>query len=164
MSIGELYHTNLHPAVAIGTGPSFFEWVKNPTPGLVRYGCGVASKYLRLDYYALGDSDHYSHIPPGVPTYATERVLSDPTAPAGLMPFDEHVLPHGGSSGGMAVSLAARNHRVVYLIGFDGFGEGEEVAGFVEKFSDLLEFWQGLGRKFYSLMPSSVFSVEKAKL
>lgn len=161
--IGELYHTNLHPAVAIGTGPSFFEWAKNPTPGLVRYGCGVASKYLRLDYYALGDCEHYKHVPPGVPTYATSSVLDDPKAPKGLMPFDGDVLPHGGSSGGMAVSLAARNHRVVYLIGFDGFEEGIEDR-WKANHAKLLEFWQERGRKFYSLMPATWFNVEKAVL
>ena len=146
-------------ALALGTGPSFYEWIKHPLPAGKRYGCGVSSLYLRLDAYAYGDAIHESHLPtndfhPGVEIHGTDRVWRP-----GLILWDD-AIPHGGSSGGMALSLACATHQRIGVIGFDGHQMPDE---FVARFRDLLRYWQSRGKELVSLMPSSVFDDVLAK-
>lgn len=141
-------------ALAIGTGPSFFAWVRRPLPSGKRYGCGIASRHLDLDVYALGDEVHWNNIPLDKTVYVTQRLRDSHADAQRYLAFPEDDLPHGGSSGGMALSLACRSHDIVGLIGFDGHGLPEE---FVAAFRGLIRYWQSRGKRLISLMPDSVF-------
>lgn len=141
-------------AIAIGTGPSFYEWVRQKLPRGLRYGCGEAAKFIELDRYLLGDVVHLQHVPAGIPVYATRRVIESAPDAGQWLEFPEAELPHAGSSGGMALSLACRDHNVIGLIGFDGFGVDP---AFVEAFRRLILYWQSRGKLLISLMPHSAF-------
>lgn len=205
-------------AIAIGTGPSFYDWIKQTYPfglehpyGVVPgvtptdefeerisklkqpllYGCGVVPNYINgLRHYELGDSIYINNVPdpssefhPGCVTYAGTRNLQDKRTDGGptpaLLPFADLDIPHGESSGGMALSHACLNHNVVGIIGFDGWRSGfkpyaapgetsvdleslkladERHDNFVRKFRHLINYWQNRGRRIISLMPSSVFN------
>lgn len=141
-------------AIAIGTGPSFFAWIRRPLPVGQRYGCGVVTRWIQVDVYALGDIVHIAHAPLDGPVFATRQVRDAVGGESNWREFPEDELPHGGSSGGMALSLACRDHDVVGLIGFDGFGMNAE---FQACFRELLRFWQSRGKRLVSLMPASAF-------
>lgn len=179
-------------AIAIGTGPSFYDWIKEPvltyystkdgtdtkpkswSPKL--YGCGVSPLYINnLSYYLYGDSTHVNNIPdpdsqfhPGCITYAGTRNLNDKRTDGAntprLLPYADLDLPHGESSGGMALSLACLHSNVVGLIGFDGHRDGfvgtsdEDYSNFLFKTRQLINYWQNRGRRLVSLMPDSVFN------
>ncbi len=140
-------------AIVLGTGPSFFAAIRRPFPHAKRYGCGIASQHVELDVYALGDEVHGNHVPLGTTVYITQR-LRDAHPEATYLAYPEDELPHGGSSGGMALSLACREHDVVGLIGFDGHGMPDD---FVASFRALLAWWKTRGKRLVSLMPDSVF-------
>ena len=109
-------------AIAIGTGPSFYEWLKTPPPeGVKLYGSGVSSRHIKLDVYAIGDTCHIPNIPKDAVVYGTDTMLrySDKILPYG------HTYPHGGSSGGMAISLACLYHDRIGIVGCDD-GSGKE--------------------------------------
>jgi hypothetical protein len=141
-------------AIAIGTGPSFFDWIRSPLPEGKRYGCGVVPQFLDVDVYALGDVVHCRHAPPDRPVYATRRIIDSVGDPERFLLYPEDDLPHGGSSGGMALSLACRSHAVVGLIGFDGFDIDD---GFITAFRELICYWKNRGKRLISLMPQSAF-------
>lgn len=141
-------------AIVIGTGPSFCAWVRQPLPAGLRYGCGAATRWVEVDVYALGDVVHIGNVPPCVPVYATRKVRDAISTLNDWLAFPEDELPHGGSSGGMALSLACRNHQTIGLVGFDGFGLDTE---FQANFRRLLRYWQSRGRRLVSLMPASAF-------
>lgn len=136
-------------AIAIGTGPSFYPWLRSEIPNVPKYGAGASGKCLRLDAYCIGDLMHERHMQLGVTTYASATVF-------GLLPqedwihlYDQFGNSHGGSSGGMALSMACVFHRRVALIGFDGGMSGNADGNF----HTLLSEWKDKGRTFVSLMP-----------
>lgn len=178
-------------AIAMGSGPSFYEWAASyesnpltyPSPreqGRVisptLYGSGVTSLHINgIMYYGLGDIIHIDHVPdgratdphhPGCTTYAGTRNLQDKkshgeyTPP--LLPYADLDIPHGESSGGMAISMACLHHDVVGIIGFDGhrepFPSDEAYWDFVRKTRTLINYWQNRGRRIVSLMSDSVFN------
>ena len=168
-------------AIAIGTGPSFYEWIKTPMIEYRRsepsgqdiifqpklYGCGIVPLYVNnLFAYGYGDVTHVDHIPdpnapfhPGCLNYSGTRNLQDKP---GLLPYTDLDLPHGNSSGGMALSMACLHHDVVGIIGFDGYPSGflsyQANQDFVNDFRYLINYWQNRGRRIISLMPKSVFN------
>ena len=146
-------------AIAIGSGPSFFEWVRGELPAGRRYGAGVVSQYLALDVCCIGDLVHRPRLQIGTLTYASRRVFEALDRADWLLCYDTLGLPHGGSSGGMCVSLAALFHQRIGLVGFDGLDESEsaENARWNADFRRLLTDWQSRGRTFVSLMPTSRF-------
>lgn len=149
--------------LAIGTGPSFHKWRKNPTVGMKRYGCGIASQFVPLDVYTVGDTGHYADVPQTIPVYGSKAIITEGKCPCpreNLREFNNDI-PHGGSCGGMAVSVACMFHSRVFLVGFDGHDVKDQVENFIPQFSDLLEFWRLRGRELYSLMDSTVFKLEK---
>lgn len=140
------------------------------------YGCGVTPLYINnIRYYGYGDIVHIRNVPdgrlsdphhPGCITYAGTRNLED-KKPHGeytppLLKYSDLDLPHGESSGGMAISMACLHHDVVGIIGFDGnrdgFGSDEVYENFVIKTRTLINYWQNRGRRIISLMPNSVFN------
>lgn len=141
-------------AIAIGTGPSFYDWVRRPLPRGMRYGCGAAARFIDVDHYLLGDAVHREHVPVDKPVYVTRRVIDQWPEASRYLVFPEAELPHGGSSGGMALSLACRDHAVIGLIGFDGFRVDET---FVEGFRRLIIYWNDRGKRLVSLMERSAF-------
>jgi hypothetical protein len=173
-------------AIAFGTGPSFYEYIKQPHnykhnhPEFGEwhtrlYGCGVVPNYINnLTAYGYGDTDHINNIPdpdgphhPGCKTFAGTRNLKDfetygkNLKPIPLLPYANLDLPHGESSGGMALSLACLHHNVVGIVGFDGNPDAfppTVYTNFVEKFRHLINYWQNRGRRIVSLMPNSVFN------
>jgi hypothetical protein len=106
-------------AIAIGTGPSFYEWLKTPPPeGVKFYGSGVSSRYIKLDVYAIGDPCHIPNIPKyDAVIYVTDWMLSHSDK---TFPYDGDTYPHGGSSGGMAISLACLYNDRIGIVGYDG--------------------------------------------
>jgi hypothetical protein len=140
-------------SIVLGTGPSFFDAIRRPLPPGKRYGCGIASRHVELDVYALGDEVHWNHAPLGTTVYITQRVR-DGHPESAYLAYPEDELPHGGSSGGMALSLACRDHDVVGLIGFDSQGMPDE---FVAAFRALLTWWKARGKRMVSLMPACAF-------
>lgn len=136
-------------ALCIGTGPSFFRWVeKGNFPSIPKYGCSIVPWYCKVDTYAYGDEEHLADVPvDGTRIVSTDRVWK-----SGHDHFDMR-FPHGGSSGGMAITMACRGHRDVGLIGYDG-GLPEPFESDIRK---LLQWWIYRGRRFYSLMESSTF-------
>lgn len=187
-------------AIAIGTGPSFYEWIKTPiiqyelpaftsddpspqeAPQLYEprlFGCGVVPNYINgLDTYCYGDLTHLRNIPdpdgefhPGVKIYSGGRNINDlkdadrtqfkTTIP--MLDFGELDIPHGNSSGGMAVSCACLRYNVVGLVGFDGhfakeFSSKEGYDDFVWRFRFIINYWQNRGRRLISLMTDSIFN------
>lgn len=141
-------------AIVFGTGPSFYQAICGPLPLSKRYGCGIVPEFLDVDVYALGDVIHLKHVPPDTPVYATRRIREAVPDARRFLSYPEDELPHGGSSGGMALSLACQAHDVVGLVGFDGYGMNDE---FVIRFRDVIRFWQARGKRLVSLMPASVF-------
>lgn len=138
-----------YDAIAIGTGPSFYPWLRSEIPDVPKIGAGASGKCLKLDAYCIGDVTHRRHMQIGTPTYATGTIF-------GLLPqedwiylYDQFNVSHKGSSGGMAVSIACLFHRRVALIGFDGGMSGNADGNF----HTLLSEWKDKGRKFVSLMP-----------
>lgn len=146
-------------AIAIGSGPSFFDWVRGELPAGRRYGAGIVSRYMALNVYCIGDIAHLPHLQLGTLTYATRRVFDALERSEWLLCYDTLELAHGGSSGGMAVALACLFHRRIGLIGFDGLDENESADNrqWNEDFRRLLTHWQARGRTFVSLMPESKF-------
>lgn len=141
-------------AIVLGTGPSFLNAIRSPIPSGTRYGCGVVPLFLDVDVYALGDVVHLDHVPSDRPVYATQRVRDAVADPGRFLAYPEDELPHGGSSGGMALSLACRSHGVIGLIGFDGHGKDD---AFITGFQELIRYWQIRGKRLMSLMPDSMF-------
>lgn len=143
--------------IAIGTGPSFYEWIKRPlTPG-VRYGCGVASQYISLDVYCINSTDHKGNVPRnGETIFATERTLDCirpiPGRPVTVFPWPK-ALPIAQQVGGMAVHFAAINHHRIGLVGFCKPIE----PGIDDEFRAILHYWKAKGRVFVSLMKESAF-------
>jgi len=145
-------------AIAIGTGPSFYEWLNTPRPENVKfYGSGVSSKYIKLDVYTIGDSCHIQNIPRyEAVTYGTHMMLSHSDK---MLPYDGDTYPHGGSSGGMAISLACLHHDRIGLVGYDGpCGILDLDMKWIKNTIDVLEFWIDRGKKIVSLMPHSCFN------
>lgn len=145
-------------AIAIGTGPSFYDWIRLPRdPTIKLVGCGRCTLYVNnLDYYVYADSIHEPHLPqphfhPTVEVWAHSR-RHIPNL--GWNKWDGEI-PHGGTSGGMAISLACLKFQNVGLIGFDGYGLPNE---FVIGMNDLLCYWQKRGKTLYTLMPNSMFN------
>lgn len=169
-------------AIAFGTGPSFFRFVDDCLldqyltrfeGGPSLYGCGKVPLYINgLRYYGYGDVIHCDNVPDGRPsdphhpgciTYAGTRNLGDGRSNGGymppLLPYADLDLPHGNSSGGMAISMACLHHDIVGIVGFDGdrasFGSDEAHENFVNDFRKLINYWTNRGRRIVSLMPSS---------
>lgn len=138
-------------AIAIGTGPSFYRWIDEleSPPACVRYGCGVASKFIDLDVYCINSGVHRGNIPAGVPTFSRMRTMD--YVPGGFLWPESW--PIASQVGGMCVQLAALNHLRVGLIGFDGPIE-PRIDG---EFREILRFWIKKGRVFTSLMERSAF-------
>lgn len=162
-------------AIAIGTGPSFYKWKDTeeqiPRPKL--FGCGVASIYVNaLDFYAYGDSYHCKCLPkkpwhPNCIVYGSTHELVEQARGQGNIAeyFDVSILPHGCSSGGMAVSLACSMYDVVGIVGYDGFQKDFKIDDktyreFVSKFKDLIKHWKDRGKTIVSLMEESIFNSE----
>lgn len=161
------------PSITDSANPNCFvpagtEW----SPSL--YGCGVVPNYINgLRYYCYGDLVHCDNVPDGRPTdpfhpgcitYTGDRNMRDGRSKGGYMPpmlrYSDLDIPHGESSGGMALSLAALHHNIIGLVGFDGdtksFKDKAVYKNFVFKFRVLLNYWQNRGRRFINLMPPGV--------
>lgn len=140
-------------AVVMGVGPGIREFLKHPLPLGVKYGCSYLPSLIKLDVYCIGDAVHEFDLP----TDDTEIVCSYPIDRQGYTEFG--TLPHGGSSGGMAISMACARHKIIGLAGFDGqFAEDDDDAiPFISKTTRLLQFWLNRGRRIISLMPKSPF-------
>lgn len=135
--------------IAIGAGPSFFEWVKRPlTPG-VRYGCGVVPHYCSCDVYCINSTLHKGNVPADATVFATMRT-HDRIPGAFLWPESIDI---ASQCGGMAVHLAAAHHHRVGLVGFCSQIEPSIDA----RFREILRFWREKGRVFVSLMRESCF-------
>lgn len=138
-------------AVVIGTGPSFYEWIKWPIVPAMRYGCGVCTAYIPVDVYCLnsGERRGYARLPDTTTVFAMDR-CRDLIPGSWLYPQE---VPRAEQSGGMAVWLAAMNHRRIGLVGFC-----EPISPDVDaKFRAILEHWRERGREFVSLMKASAF-------
>lgn len=176
-------------AIAIGAGPSLYnDFLNRPVisyvladgtiyePRLI--GCGVVPLYVHnLWAYCYGDLTHLKNIPrpdhpfhPGVRNYASSRNISDfdllqeeHRRTDKMLPFADLDIPHGNSSGGMALSLACLHYNVVGFVGFDGrnkadFVSNEAYQDFVFRFRYLINYWQSRGRRIISLMRDSIFN------
>jgi len=137
-------------AIAFGTGPSFYEFINRPFPPTVRYGCGVASQYIDLDVYCLNSGEHKENVPrDGTPVYAIDRCKN--FAP-GCWEYPMRVL-RAQQAGGMALQLAAMNHKRIGLVGFC-----KPIAMPIDsEFRAILRYWRERGRVFVSLMKESCF-------
>ncbi len=139
-------------AIAMGTGPSFWKFVKGPIPHGFRYGCSTIPAYIKLNVYGYCDPVHE----PDLPTDGTEIVATPHVWQEGMTPFGD--LQHGGSGGGMAISLACHRHTTVALIGFDGFPD-DGPDGFYNNWMqvnrEIVRSWLNRGKRIISLMPKS---------
>ena len=157
--------------IVIGTGPSFYEWLKTPVPeGVKLYGCGVVSRYLDLDVYAIGDICHLPNMPNNHSSHCEHcghsRKNTIVYGTIGMLVYDDrmlyydwHLYPHGGSSGGMAVSLACLHYERIGVIGLDGpTGMLEIDMQVIKDTIDVFQYWKDKGKKIYSLMPHSVYN------
>lgn len=146
--------------LVLGGGPSTPKFLKSYIPDLAqlpRIGCGDVGTYCELDYYCLGDPRRKKDAPKNNRTiiYA-HHLIWEP----GMIKFPDN-LPHGGSSGGMAVSIACLNYDNVGLIGFDGFNHSgfENYDDFVACFkTEIIDYWTSKGKNLYSLMDDSIFN------
>lgn len=138
-------------AIALGSGPSVKPWIEaGDIPNVPKYGCSWLPAFLKLDVYTYGDVIHAPDLPrDGTRIVATERAWSD-----GMERFDVN-FPHGGQAGGMAITLACRDHNIIGLIGFDGGRPADHPCDGLLR--GLLTFWKARGKKFISLMPRSDF-------
>lgn len=139
-------------AIALGTGPSFWELVKGRIPSGFRYGCSTIPAHLKLDVYCYGDAVHE----PDLPMDRTEVVATPRCWEEGMTPFGD--FPHGGSGGGMAISVACHRHQSVALVGFDGFPEDGPDGPchlWMQDNRELIRFWLRRGKRIVSLMSKS---------
>jgi hypothetical protein len=182
MLVSEDYVPNYHQplqAIAIGTGESFYPWKDKwnataigPKPKL--YGSGKCPLYINgLTAYGYCDGDNRLGLEkcfPQTTWHPDCRVYSTPICMAHakefnlageFLPFP--AVPHGNSSGGMAISLACMENDVIGLIGFDGTREtmpditDKLYETFLQDMAYLIGFWQSRGKYIYSLMEHTVF-------
>lgn len=135
--------------IAIGTGPSFYEWISRPLTSGVRYSCGVVPHYVSVDVYCINSTLHKANVPADAVVFATMRT-HDRIPRAFLWP---ELWPIASQCGGMAVQLAAMNHKRIGLVGFCNAIDPQIDA----EFRAILEFWKARGRVFVSLMKKSAF-------
>lgn len=139
-------------AIAMGTGPSFWEFIRGPIPWGFRYGCSTIPAYIKLDVYCYGDAVHE----PDLPLDRTEIVATPRCWNESMTPFGD--LPHGGSGGGMAISTACHRHQIVAIVGFDGFPDDGPDGFYRQWMSDnreLVRYWLRRGKRLLSLMEQS---------
>lgn len=186
-------------AIVMGTGPGLEGWLNqgdnqylNSSNRPKMFGCGKVPHYMNgLDYYCYADSDNIKNIPltpdgkpnqwhPNCKVYSAHRSIAD--AP-NMINFEELRIPHGYSSGAMALSLACASFydRVegklevkfktlcftpisIGIIGFDGdakrmgHANHRDYDEFYFGMVSVIQWWRDLGVKIISLMETSVFN------
>lgn len=162
-------------AVVVGAGPSakFLLGCQKPV-SQKWYGAGNVPLYLpNIDVYALGDSTHFASVPKyECQVYITDKdFYKDPYGPrfcsstqiSKMQVWNLEELStygHGGSSGGMALSLACIKHDTIGLIGFDGYKRDGSPYDppWQSSHTKLICEWVNRGKRLISLMPCSVFN------
>ena len=151
--------------IVLGTGPSLLDFLlehnKESLKGITLIGCGRL--VIDVDIYCYGDPRRR----PDVPDVETTEVYAHQFVhEPGMIRWQEE-WPHGGTAGGMAVTVACLKFDRIGLIGFDGFRtpEFEHYDNFVINFNnEILDYWQARGKKLYSLMSHSIFNERLLKL
>jgi hypothetical protein len=144
-------------AIVLGTGGSLYDFLKRPVlPNVKLLGCSVVPQYVNnLDYYVYADTVHKDHLPQ-VPFHPNCQIITPSRLwQSGYIKWDDQV-PHGGTSGGMAVSYACSRYQNIGLVGFDSLDLNYD---FIQNFhKEVLNFWQSKGKCLYTLMEKSVFN------
>jgi hypothetical protein len=146
--------------IAVCPGPTFANWVKsNTTPAVLLVGCSTVSHYIRPHVYAIGDIIHE----PDIPKYrchvvaATRLKGTTPTIDSKVAEWWCDEIPHGCSSGGMCLSIAA--FMSPCLIGLVGFDAGYHDSDHIVQLMKLVDYWRLRNREFVSLTPNSMLEV-----
>lgn len=145
-------------AIVICPGPSLHSFLRMPRDYDVKLiGCSRVTNYVNdLDYYVYADSTHKDKLPsrtfhPKCQVYSVPRLYVPQTQ---WHKWDDSI-PHGGNSGGMAISLGCLKFNSIGLVGLDGHGLPEN---WVIEMGRLLSYWQERGKYLYTLMGDSIFN------
>ena len=140
--------------VVAAPGPSLKDFVFSERSGkLPLIGCGSVPTYIHCDYWTINDESNIRNIPsPPTVIYAHPRMFI-PTAR-----YIDPNIPYGGTSGGLAVMVAADilGYTEIGLVGFDGHGLPNNFKSSFDK--DIIGRLTAKGVRLYSLMKDSIFN------